>query len=869
MNTKKILSAMLGGVLLASCSVDDGFNDSPEASANPYSPVLSVTFDNTEGTRAEYTDEKNKVIFNHGDLLSMYHGVDLWDNGGAIVDDNNFLKYESAIYEGINENEEGFKFTTRALVQPGAALVMYPADIEFLNNKSQSPMFEIETELQDAGYREKTPYMSNIIDIAEYHKDATDKSQMAGFGDRNYNIALKRVGGMLRLGFEFENKPEDMTVEVESVEISGKIKPSSGDAFPMFTKRIAVKAGDAYNVTNAGGTAINTTWKNVSKVDFLDEESAYVKTITSKDLYVTTADMHGMGTTVCAFTLLPFKGANDENGALSQGFELTDVEMVVHTTLGPVKIKGDEVFGTWETVGTEDEAEKKWVYKSVQAGLQETFGGMYKQRPTSANFPDDLQPGASTRVVKVDLSQIDMSAVHVKDQDDLIEKYALMQDLNVELDENGNSNNWYLDVQADGTFTITKPEAYVALKALMTRRATNTTTPVAIVTVCASHVANDNLDEDVERRIVLTNTAATAAIEAVNTLSNGTDDCTWLKFGSKTKVELAGTWTIGKVQATNIESITVAKGATANFTAVVDAGSGVTIINKGTINTASTGSEIGSVVENAKGATINVYGENNVKAAMTNHGTIDVKDKAIIRMYAELKNEITVPNNADLSTIAAVDALERGLITVGKEAKITSADGYGEINNYGKIEPDATAIVQINDNGKGSADYKQACSATNVLGIIDCKKGTLSDFSSITGKEGIVKTTNSANVNGYLVNYLQLEDATEIPEDLGGVKFLDVTAKSTNILAKNNASLDAIIIRKGTVYFRKEQQLRANKLYMEGWINYVLKPTTNTPKNDSTTEYVEIGDEDFLSYFGGQELTDADAGKLFHMEASK
>lgn len=411
MKCKFLFGAFLGSIALASCTADEELNSPSASQASPikFSVSLETGDGNTPLTRAEMGGNFG-LNFEAGDLMSLFHGI--------ATPSSAFTGYQNAIYEGSAQDGEAFVFTTKAMVQKGGAIMVYPADTAFVNSGSAAPVITIPAN-QNAKTKELTPYMSEILDIAEYDKD---KGNTAGYG-KNYDIVLKRVGTTLSLTTVPSN--------TEKIDILGvsplKVSSIGMNAAEAFTTSISVK----YDATTPYRAAEFPLWANVSEVDV---ENATVGGA------LTTTDITNNYNAV--FTLLPAK----------TGTTVTGAEIVIKTNYGKVTLndaKGNIWGNTAATVNYD---------KTVSEGIKNVLDNTWTAA-TTGSFVSENIGRYGKRSIKADMSTLDMDGLHITDEQHLIDALTVYDAI-----ANGATVTFYLDGDANGEFVM-NAEAAAAYEA--------------------------------------------------------------------------------------------------------------------------------------------------------------------------------------------------------------------------------------------------------------------------------------------------------------------------------------------------------------------------------------------------------------------
>ena len=164
------------------------------------------------------------------------------------------------------------------------------------------------------------------------------------------------------------------------------------------------------------------------------------------------------------------------------------------------------------------------------------------------------------------------------------------------------------------------------------------------------------------------------------------------------------------------------------------------IINEGTLTVNATNVQAsydGTTLKNAAGATMNITKVTTVKNALTNLGTIDVKENAELRAYGvEIKNDAT--------------GLEKGEYGVINNSGVVgvSEGTAGTFNNYGLIDMkkgDAITLLtsnEMNANTDPNGPFKSAFAAgSNMMGTVKLPNNNPTALVSVanTAETGFIK----------------------------------------------------------------------------------------------------------------------------------
>lgn len=165
MKSKILLGTLLGGALLAACTADDALDMKQVAGGmNPAAPVFTVSFTGEDGDMTRAIMGTGEITWEASDKMSLFHGGDnsgVQDFYGATKLARDF----NAVYSGKEGAGSGSEFTTKSMVTPGAAIMIYPADLTYdKENDSKNPHITVPVDQLGGNVGERTrdftPYIS-------------------------------------------------------------------------------------------------------------------------------------------------------------------------------------------------------------------------------------------------------------------------------------------------------------------------------------------------------------------------------------------------------------------------------------------------------------------------------------------------------------------------------------------------------------------------------------------------------------------------------------------------------------------------------------------------------------------------------------
>lgn len=694
MKSKLLFGALLSSIALASCTADEDI----ASVAKQESPIkFAVSMEAADGilTKAEMTDGM-KLNFTTGDLMSLFHGI--------AAPTTSFTNYQNAIYEGTAADGESLVFTTKSMVLPKGAVMVYPCDTTFANNGTAAPVVKI-TANQNAKTKELLPFASEILTIGEYNEDAAEGT--AGYG-KYYPIVLKQIGSTLKLvtlpsNTEVINNLPVAPLSVSDVEMTANL--ATGGAFNTSVELTAES-------TLAASNATYPIWTNVSGVNTANAKTTET-TLTTKDI---TENF------TAVFSLLP----------TAESTTLNSASVKINTNYGYVELK-DDTEKVWNKKnGTETTA------KTVKDGIEDVLKNTWIANESSKNFKGEKTGGSFYRTIEADMSKLNMNGLHIKDAQHLIDALKVYDAIK---ETQENSVVFHLDGDEDGVFTMT-PEAAAAYTA--------------------------HLDMEGAKSITFTPCEVEdEACNAVKfTCAEETEVPANIQFGKSVETQLEGTWKYSNKEKkfVNVARITVLENSTLNMSGTVGGSasafyiknlgqanvSGVTyletlnMVNYGEMNIAEN-AEL-RVKTNFQNGTQNLedHGKiynNGVLATVlgtsgeiTNLGYIK-QMTATSKTYitnnqtasADFSNAYNKKNNVlgiielfdkDDDNYSVSNELNQGFIMITTTAASVKAEDFGKEANYVKIAGDCTAL-EFTPTTAGRVQYIEIASNQEVVWTAD------------------------------------------------------------------------------------------------------------------------------------------------------
>lgn len=761
---KKLLFAAISLAALTACTSDDF--ESKKIAAEGTSPVQFEVINNNDGfTRASMSG--NKVVWSaaDGDLFTLYHGAAL----GALTG------YENATYTAKAEEGQAATLTTPTVIKAGGAVMVWPVDTAFRIRPADALTLKIPVvQGQDKDIQYEIPYVSDLIDVEAY----APYSETAAPGviptayktegkDRKYKIFMRPMASQLNIKADYAGTDATLAtlytgddpidpISVESVDLL----TTAGGGTTNFTREIPV-AFTAPLPTSQWGTVAYNKWNQVTNFNVggivagIAPAQGQTDILTTKSLL---ANNEG-----CKFLILP--QATIADALATDG--VADGAVVVNTIYGKVVIAQPGIHGSlytapeigdaWyryvsPTTGVRPQENKALVaeasgenvgkHKTTSApalGMAQTINAFSANTAASGVAQGEPQGAAATRYVKVLLTHLDMTDLHVKTDKQLRDAVRVWKQMGL------TSVTVYLDGDAtSGQFEISQ-------KTIKTINDINAT----IGGGKFFHVQPCNVAGEVCNEIVVTGASEIQNIQDMTFITNATKTAdVVLKAGETWKWD--GTVKVATAATTGINEI----------------------INRGTLENAEakilnikdpTGTVVDiTVVNDVPGKwNITAAGRVRVQNSVRNNGTVTISKGAQLIEDDAAAITATFTNNAlGLPTRFGGDNRFGKVNNYGVFAIING----GIINNYGLIEhADKDAKTYVTSNETAGASFATAFGAGNIKGRINLPYSNKDeDNISITATatppfEGFISVTvdgdaptstlNAATV-GTFVNYM-------------------------------------------------------------------------------------------------------------------
>lgn len=792
---KKLLFGIMSLAALTACTNDDF--ESQKVAQQEASPIQFEVLNSDALTRASMNG--NKVVFSatDGDLFTLYHGGTIAADGAPLT------AFQNATYTASAAEGEPATLTTPTMINPGYAIMTWPADTTFRANPAGLSIVIPQNQTEEI--QNEIPYVSDVINIlayAAYTETAPATAYNTAGKDRKYSVYMRPMASQLNLKAEYNGTDAQLATlytgddPIDEINVTSiELLTTPGGGTTDFTTEIPLKfmtaatyapAVEALPTAGIAGmwnaADANNAWSHVTCFDVAGATG--VDKLTTKYLD---------GIEGAKFLILP-------QAAIVGG--LADPGVVVNTRYGKVVIAdpaGTNVHGTkysaaeyaaaWyrylsarKTVAdTEENASAaaaettgpnagkyKTVAISPAMGMQQTINYMstYEAKASLPAIQSEPLGVALTRYVDVNLGHLDMSELHIKDDKQLRDAARVWQTMNLD------DVTVYLDgndpTDANGEFEISQ------------------------TTIQKINEINASIPGGAKSfKVKPCQTPGEVCKTIVITGGGNIKDLTFIKDNAGTQAAVA--FKAGENW----------KWAANNTVKVANTACGISkFINRGTFTSDATATInvkndlaaptwVNMPFENAEGATWNVSGATlNVQFNVTNYGTVKIATGAQYRQDGQA-GATTFINEATTLPNRITKAAEH----IGKvENKgVFATVSAGVINNYGLIEhADPNAKTYITNNQLGGA-FGTAFGGANKMGRINLPfSNKEEDNVSISAAlaQGFVSVTVNGEVTGALdasvvgakVNYVIINSGiTEIQAVAAQVQYLEINQPGTEL----------------------------------------------------------------------------------------
>ena len=777
---KKILFGVMAFAALTSCTNDD-FESGSNPVAEKSSPIKFEVVNNiAEMTRASMNaDGTIKWSATDGDLFTLYHGA----AAGAVTG------YQNATYTA-SAGEGAATLTTPSMILPGSAIMVWPVDSTFRIKSSDNLSLKIPAE--QTNIENNIPYVSDLVTIANYSADA--KYNEAGL-NRSYPVYMRPMASQLTVKADYAGTDATLAELVTGDDPIDAIKVTSVDLLTnaagstKFTTEIPLKFTEASpeEKTYWTGKVANNAWGHKTEFDVANiADEGKVAKLTAKDDCLL-AGNNGAKFLVLPQAVVPATGVDQAGvvvntiygkvvvaapgilGSLYTGEELADAwYRYVKATTAIDPATDNETKATSSTTSADPDINGKYKVTSAPAfGMKQTLNALSAAKaPATSVVKGQDMGGITTRYVKVLLTKLDMSDLHVKSDKQLRDVVRVWKKMGL------NPVTVYLDGDDNKEFKISQKTIKVINDINGAYNATTNPEPKFKVQPC--------------------NEAAEACKTIVITGASDIQNVQDIPFIAKN----------GSTKA----AVVLNEGETWSWNAAVKvAETGVSkIINKGTMVNAATATlqtkEFNGAKNNVSLQNDNIWnidgGILNVQFTVNNNGTVNIAKGAQYRQDGFGRNFIN--NASDIPSRFGGDDSEIGVVNnKGVFATVNEA----KIQNRGLIEhadKDAKTYITTNEAG---GNFGAAFSNTNKMGRINLPFSNKDEdnisvsaelsqgFISVTvtkeelAKAGVTSTSLDASIVGNKVNYIIVNSGiTEISAVSPQVKYLEINQPGTEIV---------------------------------------------------------------------------------------
>jgi len=855
---KKLLFGIMSLAALAACTNDDFENQG--AVAEQTSPIQFEVINGDASMRASMSTT-DKIVWSaeDGDLFTLYHGA-------ATLGD--VTGYQNATYKAEASDGGTARLTTPSMINAGGAVMVWPVDTAFRYRADGNTLKISIPNNQKADVENYIPYMSDLINIGAYDGvKAPDNTE--GFG-RTYPVYMRPMASQLILHADYAGTDATLkTLEegedgIDPIELTSVALQADGSTV-KFNIKVPVKFSDPVAATSKWSTVTGHAWTKVTDFD-LTSGVVSVPQLTTECI---------TGTESAKFLVLP----QDNINTATSGAGVTDAAVVFNTTYGKVVVAptdnttniglyttgaGGEIADAWyrytkasdaaesyETKATSETAGKGYkTTTNLKQGLMQVIDVLsaYKTGKTSSPVYQEPTGAAADRYVKVLLSHLDMSELHIKTDKQLRDVVRVWEKMNLP------SVIVYLDgddpTDAAGKFTISQK----------TIKKINEINAAVASAGRAFTVMPCQTAKEICKEIVITGADTDANIQDIAFIK---------KNGVATaKVVLANETTAWKWNGTG----------TTTATKKVLVGEGVErIINKGTMlndasatlatwsvnyasgtNVMTVGAQ--SVIKLQNDGTWNITaGTLRVQSDVVNYGTVNIAAGA---EYLQDGNPYLFTNQAKTlpKRITKADTETIGLVN---NSGVFATLNDGRIHNYGLIEHlTKSAKTYITRNEIGGTDFSTPFAFNSkAMGRINLKYENKDEDNisiSAAAAQGFVSITiteeddeddlKTSLVENSFVNYIIVNGGVEQISALPTkIKYVEINQPGTEMVWNLSAAatyeglivLSPVNVKLGqTITINKATYIGA-KMYVGGtftkgsWSGYYGDTTDN-----STTMYI-------------------------------
>lgn len=757
----KFYAAALAAMAMAACNNEEMLevNNPSVGSSNV---VFGLAMDE-DATRAQFAGSKGYTLQwmkEHADKMSLFHSF-AYDGSGSIMGAQN------AVYTAAEADENGRPvFFTQNMVNKGLAVMVYPCDTIF-TYQGWDLLVKVPAQ-QTKETNLLIPFISNALQIAAFEAGATDG---AGFA-RKYDIAMKQVGTLFTLTTNWSG---ENFAAIEKLAQDGEIEPLELTSVDV---NIDGNAFATASVIKTKATAPKS--QNAGRDKYERETQAYPLTsATFKTNKISTTDILEKKTS--EFVLLPHaSGANLSTDVKDDN----TTNVVVNTNYGTVTLASAPAEKVWWKDG--DMTDGVQNYYSIAEGLKTALELTYNIKVDDATktfFPGEQVGGHVARFINCDLATIDMSTVHIKDNDQLLDMIAVHDKIqpNTEV-------VFTLDGDENGVFEM----------------------PVSTVNIL-----------NAQNKITIK--ACDTPKEALGTIKlTGSTEVPSIKFmaaGSPiVNIELANEekswkWSTGAKKFTKVKNITNNGLLLIEAGAVVEANIAGKMINDNTVKVTGDANQKTNFVNNgelyiASGALYSVDAVTFVNEAKS----------ATEQAYIRNRGEFGVINGGVINNYGLIqqgNATSKTFITSNQEGGII-ANAFSNTNKMGTI-----LLYNVNDNRYSISDVANQGFIkiqTTAAEVNKSHVGVEANFVEITGDCTALNTEDFPE----RVKYIQINSNKEVEWTATAAVFegLIVNEGCKLYLPKANKATIGVALVKGRIY-------RGGTLTISSYVSYFGGATTD------------------------------------------
>ena len=804
---KKLLFATMSLAALAACTNDDFESKSIAEGTSPVQFEV-INIDDAK-TRASMNDDNSiKWSAKDGDLFTLYHGASSPYTTG----------YENATYTANANDGATATLTTPTMIKQGGAVMVWPVDTTFRIKPADALTIKIPAE--QTNIVNNIPYMSDLIDVQAYaaYSETAPAAKptaytTAGKG-RKYAVYMRPMASQLIVKADYAGSDATLAQLYEG----GSAQPADGGIAEISVTSIDLLTKDAtttpftteipvtFTSPGSGTGSIKAQWDAAVPLNvwsqITDFDIANIAPAGQTDKLSAKEDCLN-GTDGCTVLILPqatISGGVSDGGVLVNTLygrvivaapgKTYATQYPTSTTVPTSQYTAAEYADAWyryvsaTTAAATGETKATTAtpglgYKTtanIEMGMQQTINGFSTYTKQSGVVKGEPVGAAATRYVKVLLSHLDMSDLHIKTDKHLrdaalVWKHLNLPDVTVLLDGKG----------AAGEFEISQKTIKVIndINASVTGKSFKVMPCQVTGEVCNTIVITGANDiQNVQDMAFITpngGVKADVALKAGETWKWGVDNKVVVPAAGVNSIINRGTFVSDATANIKTQEAPRATGAQNN----------VPFVNDGTWNVKAP-------------ATLNV------QFNVTNNGTVNIEKGAQYRQDGQVQNTLFTNEAATLPqrflTGTATEKIGK-VINNGVFATVAASGKTAEIYNYGLIEhADVNAKTYITKNETTGANFANAFNATigseNKMGRINLPFSNKDEDNisiSAAANQGFVSVTVTssdapaskaldASVVGTFVNYIIVNSGIEKISNISTqVKYVEIASTEGEI----------------------------------------------------------------------------------------